>query len=259
MRVALLSDIHGNPNALDAVLHDIEAQGGVDEHWVLGDLAAIGYDPVGALARVAALPGLRVVRGNTDRMITNASWHAEAFDEARAGGEQAMAALRLVRSMVWTQGAVSVTGWADWLRALPVELHATLPDGTRFLGVHASPGRDDGPGLHPYQAAEEQGVLLGDTSAYDLVCVGHTHLPFEGRAAALHVVNLGSVSNPLAPDLRASYVILDADTKGYQVTFRRVDYDHAAVIAATEAAGHPALEYVRAFMRGERRPAWLPA
>ena len=45
MRLALLSDVHGNPIALDAVLKDIAAQGGADRYWVLGDLVAIGYDP----------------------------------------------------------------------------------------------------------------------------------------------------------------------------------------------------------------------
>ena len=44
MRMAILSDIHGNPLALDAVLTDIQEQGGVDGYWVLGDLVALGYD-----------------------------------------------------------------------------------------------------------------------------------------------------------------------------------------------------------------------
>ncbi len=52
MRIALLSDIHGNSIALEAVLEDIQAQGDVDAYWVLGDLAAIGYDPVGVLERL---------------------------------------------------------------------------------------------------------------------------------------------------------------------------------------------------------------
>ena len=52
MRIALLSDIHGNPLALDAVLSDIAAQGGVDTYWVLGDFSSLGYDPVSVLERV---------------------------------------------------------------------------------------------------------------------------------------------------------------------------------------------------------------
>src|SRR5947207_15407140 len=55
MRIALLSDIHGNPLALDAVLTDIEAQGGVDTYWLLGDFSSLGYDPVGVLERVTKL------------------------------------------------------------------------------------------------------------------------------------------------------------------------------------------------------------
>ena len=67
MRIALLSDIHGNPLALDAVLADIAAQGGVDTYWVLGDFSSLGYDPVGVLERVTALPNASFTRGNHDR------------------------------------------------------------------------------------------------------------------------------------------------------------------------------------------------
>src|SRR3954454_6446397 len=69
MKIALFSDIHGNSIALDAVLVDIAAQGGVDGYWILGDLVAIGHDPVGVLERVTQLPNVRFVRGNTDRYI----------------------------------------------------------------------------------------------------------------------------------------------------------------------------------------------
>ena len=60
MRIALLSDVHGNLITLEAVLKDIEANGGVDGYWVLGDLAALGYDPVGTLERLSKLPGVYV-------------------------------------------------------------------------------------------------------------------------------------------------------------------------------------------------------
>ena len=54
MRLAILSDIHGNPVALDAVLADIQSQGEVDAYWVLGDFAALGYDPVTPLEKITA-------------------------------------------------------------------------------------------------------------------------------------------------------------------------------------------------------------
>jgi predicted phosphodiesterase len=69
MQIALLSDIHGNSIALDAVLADIERVGGVDTHWVLGDLVALGPDQVGVLERLSALPNVHYTRGNTDRYV----------------------------------------------------------------------------------------------------------------------------------------------------------------------------------------------
>jgi predicted phosphodiesterase len=70
MRLALLSDIHGNPLALDAILADIRATcGGADTYWVLGDLVAIGYDPAGVLERLVALPNVSYTYGNTDRYL----------------------------------------------------------------------------------------------------------------------------------------------------------------------------------------------
>ena len=69
MRLALLSDLHGNPIALDAVLADIEAKGSVDGYLVLGDLVAVGHDPGCVLERLVRLPGARFVQGNTDRYV----------------------------------------------------------------------------------------------------------------------------------------------------------------------------------------------
>src|SRR5690242_5851522 len=69
MRLAILSDIHGNPLALDAVLADIQSQGEVDAYWVLGDFAALGYDPVTPLEKVTALSHASFTRGNTDRYV----------------------------------------------------------------------------------------------------------------------------------------------------------------------------------------------
>jgi hypothetical protein len=69
MRLAILSDIHGNPHALDAVLADIQSQGEVDAYWVPGDFAALGYDPVTPLEKVTALSPASFTRGNTDRYV----------------------------------------------------------------------------------------------------------------------------------------------------------------------------------------------
>jgi hypothetical protein len=84
MRVAVLSDIHGNSIALDAVLRDVEAQGGVDAWWLLGDLAAIGFDPLGVLGRVTVLPGATIVRSNTDRFLVTGERPAPTVEQCQA-------------------------------------------------------------------------------------------------------------------------------------------------------------------------------
>jgi predicted phosphodiesterase len=259
MRIALLSDIHGNPLALDAVLDDIRARGGADVHWVLGDFAALGYDPVGALERAAALPNPRYLRGNTDRYVTAGDRPPPTPDDVRRDPDLLAQYAQVAQSFAWTQGAVTATGWFDWLAALPVEQRLTLPDGTSLLAVHAAPGTDDGPGIHPRLGDDELAALLAPAEA-DLVFVAHTHVPLDrtaGQGAGVRVVNLGSVSNPLTEDLRASYVLLEADESGYRVERRQVEYDREAVIAAIERAHHPAEPYLVRFMRGENRSPWL--
>jgi predicted phosphodiesterase len=255
MRIALLSDIHGNSMALDAVLADIERQGGVDAFWVLGDLAALGHDPVGVLERLATLPHARFVRGNTDRYVVTGDRPPPSLADARGNPELLPALVDIAGSFAWTQGMVTASGWLEWLADLPLELRETLPDGVRFLGVHAAPGTDDGPGISPDIGETELGERLSGCEA-ELICVGHTHWPLETRVDGRRVVNLGSVSNPLPPDLRACYVVLRADESGYSLEHRRVDYDREAVIAAVQRLRHPGAEFIIRHMRGERRPRW---
>jgi predicted phosphodiesterase len=66
-----------------------------------------------------------------------------------------------------------------------------------------APGLDDGLGIYPTLSDAELGALVHDAQA-DLVCVGHTHWPLDRTVAGVRVLNPGSISNPVAPDLRAS-------------------------------------------------------
>src|SRR5262245_26471365 len=142
MNIALLSDIHGNSSALDAVLADIHARGGVDGYWVLGDLVALGHDPVGVLERLAALPNVQYVRGNTDRYVAVGDRPPPTLADVAADPRLLATLVEIAGTFAWTQGALTAAGWLDWLERLPLELHVALPDGTQVLGVHASPGRD---------------------------------------------------------------------------------------------------------------------
>jgi predicted phosphodiesterase len=255
MRIAIPSDIHGNVIALDEVLADIQSQGKPDLHWVLGDFAALGSDPAGVIERVRALPNARFVHGNTDRnTVTGDLLHAR-LDEATLDTAFVRELIEAARGLAWTLGAVCATGHLGWLASLPLEQRLTLPDGTRVLGVHASPGRDDGLGIHPKLTDDELADMLAGCGA-DLVFVGHTHLPLDWSVSGVRVVNLGNVSNPVTADLRASYVLLDVTESGYHVERRRVEYDRAAAIAALEASSNPSTAFIAEFLRGERRSPW---
>ena len=120
-----------------------------------------------------------------------------------------------------------------------------------LLAVHASPGSDDGEGIHPGRSLSELAQLTVGCDA-DIICVGHTHEPLVCRVEDVRVVNLGSVSNPTAPDLRASYVMIDASASGTTIEHRRVDYDHAAFIEAVRSSRHPEAEFILNFQRGKK-------
>src|SRR5437588_8478458 len=207
MRLAILSDIHGNPLALDAVLTDIRSQGEVDAYWVLGDFAALGYDPVTPLERVTALPQASFTHGNTDRYVVTGELPVLP-EQALHDPELLPQVIEATRSFSWTRGYLSATGWLDWLASLPLEVRVTLPDGTRVLGVHASPGRDDGSGLQPRHSDEQLQRWLAGCEA-DVVFVGHTHVPLDRHVGGIRTINLGSVSNPVTLGLQATYVLLD--------------------------------------------------
>jgi predicted phosphodiesterase len=243
MRIALLSDIHGNAVALQAVLEDIEKQVGADAYWILGDLVALGPEPVRTLEILSSLPNGRFIRGNTDRYVCSGDRPSPSIEEAKNDLHLLPALVEVANTFAWTQGMVTASAWLQWLKDLPLEMRVMLPDGTRFLGVHASPGQDDGSGIDPDRDEVEMTRLLADSKA-DLICVGHTHLPWERRIPGIHVINPGAVSLSLTEDKGASYVVLNVSTDAYSVEHRRVPYDRGAVIDQLKRIGHPGRDYL---------------
>lgn len=253
MRAAVFSDVHGNLLALDAVLADA-AEAGVDEIWVVGDLVAHGPCPAETLRRLMDLRHATFVRGNTDRYVLNGEL-PEMIPTVEAAGSASEVQLLVdaSSSFAWTRGAITAGGGYAWLASLPVEQRLTLPDATRVLLVHASPGRDDG---HGVQAGMTDRELLdsGFTGIdADLVFVGHTHLPLDRTLAGVRIVNLGSVSRPATPDRRAMWTLLAADDSGFSIERRHVDYDVAAVAQQLDDQHHPSAGWLRATLLGTAR------
>ena len=209
MRVGLISDIHGNRVALEAVLADMPP---VDRLACAGDI--VGYNPSHADCVDAMRErGVPTVMGNHDRAVAGGTDFA--FNSmAGAGVRHAREALD--------------DDQLEWLAALPNE--RTVCEGSVRL-VHGHP---DDPNRYTYPA-QFGPHLLGEE---DVLVLGHTHVQHNERYDAGVVVNPGSVGQPRDGDPRAAYAVLDLD--GLQVEERRVEYDVDEVVAAIASAGLPA-------------------
>jgi predicted phosphodiesterase len=229
VRIAVLSDIHSNLVALDAVLARI---GAVDAIWHLGDVVGYGPEPDGVVDRLSSL-GAVGVRGNHDAAATGGTEISWFNPDARS-------------AMEWTREAISEPTRA-WLAALPqrrMEVDFTL--------VHGSPR--DPTWEYVTSAALARAGLSAISTEHGLH--GHTHVPIaftmvDGRMRTLApragnmvalgegrmLLNPGSVGQPRDHDPRASYMVLDVG--GGTATWGRVAYDFDAVGAAMRAAGLP--------------------
>ena len=237
MRLALLSDLHGNSIALDAVLADIDRRGGADHHWVLGDLVALGHDPIGVLERITALPGAAVVRGQHGPLRRHRGPPAAvARSRGPAIRELVPVITEVAATFAWTAGNVARrAAGCRWLAALPDRGPHDAARRHAAARRPRVPGSRRRAGHQPRRHRRRARVARLAGCDADVVFAGHTHWPVDRATGSIRAVNLGSISNPLPPDLRASYVIVEANETGHTIEHVRVDYDHDAVIAALEA------------------------
>jgi putative phosphoesterase len=221
VRIAVFSDVHGNLEALDAVLGDIAGQG-VEATLALGDFLSGPSDPLGVADRFIAL-GMPSVRGNHDRYITDgreADWHIDA----------------LVRDMLDERQKA-------WLASVP----ATRVFEQNVFLCHGTP-RDDNASFMDGSVGGVPSLLAKDHIeaeaagfAYEVLLCGHTHVPRSLRLAdGRLVVNPGSVGLPFeigSPDAR--YAIIEKRRAGWNTELRAVAYDHAAAAKQALQRGYP--------------------
>jgi predicted phosphodiesterase len=250
VRLALISDIHANLEALQATLADIAGRG-ADRIVCLGDIVGYNANPAECIALIREA-GALCVAGNHDlavcgRMPTKYFPHAA------------------VRAIAWTHRHLS---WDDllFLSGLPLKVRLERA----LVAVHGA--------LHPQTAcatvrldSDEKRLrsfraLIADPSGARFCAFGHTHevgiYEFRGEAAAArreqttklrddayYLINPGSVGQPRSADTRASYIVLDLAQRTASV--HRVAYDRAAALAATRQAGlAPAFSFVPGPLRG---------
>ena len=220
-RVAVLSDIHGNVDALDAVLVEVDVAR-PDRIVICGDVAA-GPFPGETLARVQALPGAVFVSGNGDRMMV------EAFDAGLREDEAADAA---AASLAWATGRLG-RAERDYLASFAptVRLDCGTFGVVRFC--HGSPRSDEEiitsltpePVLATFLAEVEEEIVVS----------GHTHVQFDRRAVGRRLLNPGSVGMPYEVRPGAFWLLLHGTTAEFRCTL----YDVAAAAARIRACGYP--------------------
>ena len=220
MRVAILSDIHGNAVALEACLSDLAAAGGADRIIAAGDLCMDGPRPRKVLKRLREA-GASVLRGNTDRMI--AVENPESFDP------------ELRETILWQRNELGPE-WVAWLGAAPMTIAiGNDPDG--LLIAHATPKRDDEhiwPDADDAQLEALTAGVLQRTMAF-----GHLHLPYVRQWRNRTFVNVASAGLPKDGDPRAHYAILTQQSGGWSVRSRRVAFDVDRVEQQLRKSGMP--------------------
>ncbi|HEX6520525.1 MAG TPA: metallophosphoesterase family protein [Streptosporangiaceae bacterium] len=251
MRLGVIADIHGNDVALRAVLKDADHLS-VDRWWALGDLVLFGPRPAEVLELLQSLPGLSMLRGNTDRYVLTGEQpdpHATAADAAGSidlvERHAAMAA-----GIGWTRGVLDQAGLLTSLADLPAQLRCQSPSGVAVLGVHASPRADDGPGIEPDIADERLRTLLAGCGA-DMVIGGHTHFVTDRLVDGIRALNPGSAGMPRTCGT-ASWLLLEDDGNDLTVTHRSVPFDVDAVASDLRRRYHPNAEFVTSILTGQR-------
>lgn len=269
MRIAVLSDIHANAFALDAVLKHAHKQG-IDRIWVLGDVVGYGPDPMTTIAFLKEQVDVWVP-GNHDAGLVGLLIRLSFNPHAQIALDSNLRLLQNHRSDLLTWFQDNFPKEEQWVQ------HRTL-DNSHFVLVHGSLRRSDGPKeylmmyLKPWMRREaclELQFLLRsnhkDDAGHAYLLVGHTHVPClccwdqslpvtQNPGDAIRypritwgeplplpdppsLINPGSVGQPRDGDTRASYVLLD--TAERTITFHRVEYPIRKTKQAMAKLGFP--------------------
>ena len=234
MRYLVLSDVHANLEALEAVL---AAEPSWSQALILGDLVGYGADPNAVVERVRQLPIAAIVRGNHDKVATGLA----SVDTFNPIARQAI---------LWTAHTLTAGNYA-WLAALP---QGPMPFDHDIEVCHGAPFDED---FYVFDELDAQ--RAGASASRPLCLLGHTHVqgifrlgqyvsaertsarvpyPFHYATISRALVNCGAVGQPRDGDPRAAYGLLDTDAK--VLTLGRVAYDVEAAQAKILAADLPA-------------------
>ena len=217
MKIAVISDIHGNMEAVDAVMKDIQEQN-CEKIFMLGDYVMAGPEPEKTIKYIiekSKSSDVVMIQGNTDLMI--ADYTFDTYDELK---EKAPIMAEALKNDVQQLDNIEKA----FLKSLPLQREINL-EGVNFLLVHGSP-RKNNEDILPNTSMKEIEAMMENVDA-DIVLCGHTHIPcgfqtFKKKT----VVNAGSVGRPFTPEPKSCYLIIDVANGKYELQHRFVNYDN---------------------------------
>lgn len=232
MRIALISDLHGNLISLDAVLSDL-SQMGVDQIVCLGDVATLGPHPQGVVERLREL-AVSCVMGNHETYVLDPATLPHGSDMPRWMQEQ----------IRWAAEVLPLDS-LDFLRSFKDALQIPLGQSRTLHCVHGSPRSNEEMMLSTTPRADVDAMLDGLNA--DVLAHGHSHVQMARRHGATLLVNPGSVGEPLArmPFVEprflpwAEYALLHIADDRLGVDLRRVPIDTESLIRAFEDCAMP--------------------
>lgn len=216
MKIAVISDIHGNMQAIESVLKDIEKQG-CEKLFVLGDYAMAGpnpYEAVNLFMKKQGDKNVKMIQGNTDLMI--ADFTEELYENLKTKAPIMAEALKDDSKLI---NIIQ----KDFLKNLPLQLQVE-EEGVKFLLVHGSP-RKNNEDILPETPLDEVEKMLVNVEA-DVVLCGHTHQPCGFQTPSKKtVVNVGSIGRPFTPEPKSCYLVITVANGECVFEHRFVSYD----------------------------------
>ena len=213
MKIAVLSDIHGNMQALESVMEDLNSHK-CERVLCLGDLALAGPQPRMVIDFVQKQKNWEIIQGNTDKLIGD--FCPQYMEDVKS--KYPIMANALAEEILYLSDEQK-----DYLHNLPASKMLSV-EGVRILLVHGSPRRNN-EDILPDMPINEIEEIFKDVNA-DLIFCGHTHIPCGYQTNKKQtIVNVGSVGRPMTQDARACYVIVNIQNGGFSIEHMFVDYD----------------------------------
>ncbi len=228
MNVAILSDIHGNIHALNAVISDIKSLN-ISEIVFLGDLVINGPSPSEVFQELRNLKPICWIKGNTD------TWFAEINDEWSPTTEQEE---KLYNLFIFARNYLTKESIEFLLKRPEKCVFETA--GVAILALHGSP-RSISEGIGKNITQNELKGIFSDIEE-SVIVSGHSHVPFIGKVANKFIFNVGSIGMSLDDDNRASYGIIKIKNEIPECSIRRIAYPISKTLSIAQNRDFPDLK-----------------